>query len=73
MKEKTITVYVTDDGKEFRTVGEANRHQKQLDFCKWYNSFEDNRLYSDSYCNTVSALDVYNWLNENSTILKTFV
>jgi hypothetical protein len=68
MKEKTATIYVTDDGKEFLDKDEALFHESYLNFVYWYNSSRHNEV-----PDVATSEEVFQWLTVNRHFLKTII
>lgn len=63
---KEIKSYKTEDGQIFQVKGDAEAHEEEIKFLKWY----DNHIcYGNTNGSRVDGVDMLDWLNDNRDVL----
>ena len=71
IETKTMSVYVTTDGRKFEILPEAKMHQVNLDFKMWYTPRSITA--SNTLDLEVSGDDLFAWMRSNWKDIEGFV
>ena len=67
---RKVTKYVTEDGREHATAGEAYSHEQLLKVMKWYDG---NQLFGNVAGSKVDWEDLVDWIRANSEQVMTIL